>query len=105
MNTFTTMKKTTTPIGNGHSLDIIQYKCNSDKKLISYATIENLYNLFVEKNKNAQKMAIVGTNRYRNSWIVKNAEDYEMMGTDDYFKNKAKSSIDGFYMVEFQLSK
>ena len=104
MDKFTTSKKSTTTMGK-NQLVTMQYKCNSDKKLISYETVENLYKLFVAKNKDAQKMTILGTNRFRKLWTVKNAEDYEMTNADEYFKNKAKSSTDGFYMIEFQLIK
>ena len=89
---------------NGANIKILKLVSKTDKNLITYNDIENIFiKLKNEELADTTNMKIIGSNRFK-VFTIKCAGQEVIMSGEDYFKNKANeeaSKINGFYNVDF----
>lgn len=82
----------------GMKMEKICIKAKSEKNLITYKDIENLYNK-MKTQYDTKNMKIVGNNRYT-MWTLKSQGVDDIDTFEDYFgDDPVKDKVNGFYSV------
>lgn len=84
---------------NGKNIEITRLKAKSDKNLITYKDIENIYNKMKNNNMVSSDAKIIGANRYK-AFTLKSSGEKEFIPEDEYYQNKPGSEkLNGFYSI------